>query len=121
MFACLLEVDGGLRIIFFVNGINIIMRPIKARKNNNTEEREKIAELMALNIEKYRLYAEWKVCAVSGSMDSSSTWLEGGQSIWGQRQVGERYFNGSQGLLVSQWGGKHLPIVQGQLFYLILG
>lgn len=34
------------------------MRPIKARKNNNTEERETIAELMALSIEKYRFYAE---------------------------------------------------------------
>ena len=49
MFACLLEVDGGLRIIFFVNGRNIIMRPIKARENNNTEEREKIAQAISLS------------------------------------------------------------------------
>lgn len=34
------------------------MRPIKARKNNNTEEREKIAELIDLSIEKYRVYTE---------------------------------------------------------------
>ena len=38
--------------------------------------------------------------------------LEGGQRTWGQRQVGERYFSGGQGLLISQGGKKHLPVVK---------